>query len=169
MKITLVIAVTALVANIYFAEPVLNNLSVPVESDTSKSIEPKNYYTLEDQLINIVLSRYHYNKFELNDSLSSNIFDRYIISLDHTKIYFIESDIESLEKYRYVLDDDIQAGNVEPFYDIFNVYLQRMQDRVTYLDTILSKEFDYSINEELLINRKNVDWSDKLSFTHHIR
>jgi len=159
MKITLVIAVTALIANIYFAEPVLNNRSVPVESDTSKSIEPKNYYTLEDQLINIVLSRYHYNKFELNDSLSSNIFDRYINSLDHTKIYFIESDIESFEKYRYVLDDDIQAGNVEPFYDIFNVYLQRMQDRVTYLDTILSKEFDYSINEELLINRKNVDWS----------
>jgi len=65
MKITLVIAVTALIANIYFAEPVLNNRSVPVESDTSKSIEPKNYYTLEDQLINIVLSRYHYNKFEL--------------------------------------------------------------------------------------------------------
>jgi len=162
MKIALILAITAVAANIYFAEPVLSNGSTTVDSDSIKSLEPKSYYSLEDQLINVVLSRYHYNKFELNDSLSSVIFDSYINSLDHTKIYFIESDIESFEKYRYALDDDIQVGNVEPFYNIFNVYLQRMHDRVVYIDTILSKEFDYAINEELLVDRKNADWSSSV-------
>ena len=32
----------------------------------------------------------------------------------------------------------------------------RMKDRIVYLDTLLTKDFDYSIDEEFLINRENV-------------
>jgi len=166
MKTTLVIILTGLAASFYFAGTVQSNIIVPDDRDTIKSIEPKVYYNLEDQLISTVLARYHYIKYELNDSLSSVILNRYLKSLDHTKIYFIESDIESFEKYRYGMDDDIKSGNIKPFYNIFNMYMQRMHDRITYIDTILSSEFDYTINEELLINRKDADWSksvDKLN------
>jgi carboxyl-terminal processing protease len=159
MKITFVLLLTALAANFYFAGTIQNNSVQPEDKDTLKHIEPKNYYTLENQLINVVLDRYHYKKYELNDSLSSVILDRYLNSLDHGKIYFLESDIKSFEKYRYKFDDYIPAGVVNPFYNIFNVYTERMQDRITYLDTILSNGFDYTLDEELLINRKNANWS----------
>jgi carboxyl-terminal processing protease len=163
MKITFVVLLTALAANIYFAGPVQKNEIPPDDTDTLKRIEPKNYYTLENQLINVVLDRYHYKDYDLNDSLSSEIMDRYLRSLDHGKLYFLESDIESFDKYRYSFDNNIQAGNVIPFYNIFRVFMQRMQDRITYLDTILSKEFDYSLDEELLIDRKKAEWAKSIA------
>ena len=168
MKITLVIILTAFAANFYFAGNIQYNIDDPDDTDTLISIEPKNHYTLEDQLINNVLARYHYKKYELNDSLSSVILDRYVNSLDHSKNYFLESDIDYFEIYRDKLDNDIQSGNVNSFYDIFSVYMQRMNDRITYLDTILSNEFDYTLNEQLLINRKNANWSKSVEQLNEI-
>jgi carboxyl-terminal processing protease len=163
MKITFFLLLTALAANFYFAGPAENNNVTPDDKDTLKHLEPKNYYTLENQLINAVLDRYHYKDFALNDSLSSEILDRYLKSLDHGKIYFLQADIDSFEKYRYRFDDNLQTGNVIPFYNIFRVFMQRMQDRVAYLDTILSKEFDYTLDEELLIDRKKAEWSNSVA------
>ncbi|UCH65972.1 MAG: carboxy terminal-processing peptidase [Ignavibacterium sp.] len=163
MKIIIVVLLTALAANFYFAGPAENSILAPDDKDTLKRIEPKNHYTLENQLINAVLESYHYKDFALNDSLSSEILDRYLKSLDHGKIYFLQTDIDSFEKYRYRIDDNLQAGNVIPFYNIFRVFMQRMQDRVVYLDTILSKEFDYTLDEELLIDRKKAEWSKSVA------
>ena len=49
-------------------------------------------------MVTRILSRYHYKKIDLNDSLSSVIFDNYIKSLDYNKSYFLKSDIDKFEK-----------------------------------------------------------------------
>ena len=165
MKLILIAIIMAVAANFYFA----NNNFPKEEStvynvdDTLTVIKPEGYYTLEDQLINTMLSRYHYKKYELDDSLSSVIFNRFIKSIDFGKSYFLASDIKSFEKYRYKLDDDIKIGTVEPFYDMFNLYLRRMNERIVYIDTILSKEFDYSKDEKFRINRENAPWASSVS------
>lgn len=159
MKSVLIIIITAVAANFYFAGTVNETSDIQSDLDTLKNLEPKTYYMLEDQLVNTILSRYHYKKFDLNDSLSSVIFDRFVETLDYGKNYLLQSDIESFEKYRYELDDNISSGNVQPFYDMFNVFLFRMRDQIIYTDTLLSKEFDYSIDEEYLINRKKSHWA----------
>jgi len=168
MKTTLVVILMAVAANFYFAGTDNNETISGDDLDTLKSIEPKAYYILEEQLINTILSRYHYNKFDLNDSLSSVILDRYLKSLDYSKSYFLLSDIQTFDKYRYQLDDDIKSGNISPFYDMFNVFMFRMKDRIVYLDTLLTKDFDYSIDEEFLINRENVDWTESQTELNNI-
>jgi carboxyl-terminal processing protease len=159
MKSILIIIITAIAANFYFAGTVSNTSDIGNDLDTLKTIEPKTYYMLEDQLVNTILSRYHYKKFDLNDSLSSVIFDRFLETIDYGKNYLLESDIKSFDKFRYELDDAISSGNVQPFYDIFNVFLFRMRDQILYTDTLLNKEFDYSIDEEYMINRKKAAWA----------
>lgn len=160
MKLFLIAILIAVAANFYFA-----NTSQPLTGieysglDTLKPVEPKPYYMLEDQLISTMLSRYHYKKFDLNDSLSSVILDRYVKSLDYNKSYFLLSDIENFNKYRYELDDVIKSGDVEPFYNIFNVYLLRLRDRIEYIDTIFNKEFDYTLDEKFMFNRDNAPWA----------
>jgi carboxyl-terminal processing protease len=163
MKIFLLIILTAIAANFYFAETINYKSVTEDDLDSLQRIEPKNYYLLENQLLNTILARYHYNKFELNDSLSSVIFDRYLNSIDYGKNYLLLSDIKEFEKNRYKLDDILTTGNVQPFYDMFNVFLFRMRDQLEYIDTILSKEFDYSIDEEFLIGRKNASWAESKS------
>ena len=159
MKSVLILLLTGLAANFYFAGTTDKYFSTGNEPDSLKNLEPKNYYKLEGQLVHTILDRYHYKQFELNDSLSSVIFDRYIESIDYGKNYLLESDIKSFEKYRYSLDDHLKVGDVLPFYDMFNVFFFRMRDQIIYTDTLLSKEFDYTIDEEYLINRKDAPWA----------
>ena len=156
MKSVFILLLTVLAANFYFAGTTETIFEVGNELDSLKSLEPKNYFMLEGQLVHTILDRYHYKQFELNDSLSSIIFDRYIESVDYGKNYLLESDINSFEKYRYELDDHLKVGDVLPFYDMFNVFLFRKRDQIIYTDTLLGKEFDYTINEEYLINRKEI-------------
>lgn len=160
MKSVLILLLTALAANFYFVGNSSTILDAVNDLDSLKTLEPKSYYTLEGQLVHTILDRYHYKKFELNDSLSSVIFYRYLESMDYGKNYLLESDVKSFEKYRYELDDFLKAGDVQPFYDIFNVFVLRMRDRIIYIDTLLSKEFDFTIDEDYLINREDALWAE---------
>jgi len=158
MKAIPIIILIILTANIFFPDSKRDSGDKEIYSDTLRTIEPKNYFSLEDQLVTTMLSRYHFKKFELDDSLSSLMFDKYLKTLDFSKVYFYESDISALEKERYSFDDYILAGNIQPFYDIFNLYERRMSERMAYVDTILAKGFDFTQNDSADINRDNSTW-----------
>ncbi|MCG6960780.1 carboxy terminal-processing peptidase [bacterium BMS3Abin03] len=159
MKISFAILITILIANFFFAGTTQQNVVFTNDlPDTIKTVKPNSYYLLEDQLVNTILTRYHYKKFDLNDSLSSIILDRFINSLDNGKNYFLKSDIDLFEKYRNKLDDDIKSGDISPFYEIFNVFLSRMVERVNYINTLLDTEFDYTKDEKFLVNRDKAVW-----------
>ena len=158
MKALLIIFVIILTANFFLADTKKDLDEEIFNSDTLRTIEPKNHFTLENQLVTTMLSRYHYKDFNLDDSLSSLMFDKYLKTLDYSKVYFYESDISSLEKERYFFDDYLLAGNIEPFFAIFNLYEQRMLERMEYVDTILSKGFDFTMNDSADVNRDNSTW-----------
>jgi len=158
MKAILITALIVLTANYFLAESKKDINDEVIDSDTLRIIEPQNHFTLENQLVTTMLSRYHYKHFSLDDSLSSLMFDNYIKTLDYSKVYFFQSDINSLEKERYLFDDYLLAGNVQPFFDIFNLYEKRLIQRMEYVDTILTRGFDFSLNDSVQINRENSDW-----------
>ena len=63
--------------------------------DTFKVLSPNDFHSKVDKIVTTLLTRYHYKKIDLNDSLSSVIFDNYIKSLDYNRVYFLQSDIQS--------------------------------------------------------------------------
>jgi len=160
MKIITVIIALVLATNFFITESVGSNSADEMNLDTLEVLAPQNHYLLENQLVSTVLSRYHYKDVQLDDSLSSIVYDKYIAALDFGKNYLLVSDLEKFEEYRYKLDDELNEGNILPFYEIFNLYKDRMQERVDFIDTILAAGFDYTIDEEFHANRENADWAD---------
>lgn len=136
----------------------LNNFFID-KTDTLKLIEPADHYKNENQLLTSILTRYHYKEFNINDSLSSIIFDKYLNSLDHGKNYFVESDIETFNDYKTKLDDNLINGDVQFYYDVFNLYLKRLNERLDNINKLLDKEFNYSIDENFEYNRDNATWA----------
>lgn len=130
-------------------------ISIP---DTLKTISPDAKHTVETQLVTTVLTRYHYNRVPLNDSLSSLIFNKFINQLDGGKNYFLKSDIDEFSKYKFELDDFLANSNINFFFDVFNLYLKRVSERMEYINKLLEKEFDYSTDEYFIIKRDSVDW-----------
>lgn len=160
LKRLFIVVILFMSANLFIASKTNspNNSSIP--SDTLKTIEPEQKYSFENQLITSIISRYHYKRFDLNDSLSSVIFYRYIDVLDHGKNYFLKSDIESFEKYKLSIDDMLQTGDLKFYYDVFNEYLRRMNERIAFADSILDNEFDCSVNEVFELNQDSASWAD---------
>lgn len=145
-------------SNFIYAESRSQNELLSVVNDTLKLIEPQEYHKLEEQLITSILTRYHYNKIEINDSLSNVIFNRYLDALDNGKNYFLFSDIKNFETDKFNLDDMLINGNLQFYYDVFNVYLKRLNQRVHFIDSLLNSEFDYSVDENFEFNRDKSDW-----------
>lgn len=127
--------------------------------DTVKVIEPELHYAIENQLILTLLSRYHYKKFDLNDSLSNVIFDRYLNSLDNGKNYFLREDIIEFESSKNKIDDYLTNGDLKFFYEVFEKYLTRLNERENFIENSLQNEFDLNTDEVFYFKRDSVDWA----------
>lgn len=112
-----------------------------------------------EELVAQILANYHYRRVPLNDSLSSKVFDAYIKELDGNKVFFLESDIKDLEKYRFEIDDQLQKGDLTAAYDIYNLYNKRSKERYKNVFTVLGKPFDFKVDESYAPNREKAAWA----------
>ena len=127
-----------------------------IKQTGNKALAPLPIHVTTTQNIVDALSSRHYVPTALNDELSARIFDTYIGDLDPSRSYFLQSDIDEFEQYRYKMDDALKRGNLSPAFDIFNRYHERVITRfekiIATLDEDLNR-FDFTIPENLLIDR----------------
>lgn len=155
MLVTLQLTTTALVAQQVTSVQKNTNNALPTGAEV---ISPTANQSRVDQLITEILTKHHYRKIALNDSMSSVIFDRYLKTLDFNRNYLLASDIQGFEKYRNQLDDCLKEGNLLPAYDMFNVFKTRFKERTGYVSQLLKKEPDFTINETYQVDREKASW-----------
>lgn len=141
----------------------LTSFAQNAEPDTNQivfgELSPEPQHRNVSQLVSHILMRSHYQQKPINDSLSSDIFDLYIQTLDYNRLYFLESDIKSFESQRYMFDDYVLSGQVEKPYQIFDTYEQRTAERLEYVFQSLEQPFDFTIDEYLELDRENAPWA----------
>ncbi len=106
-----------------------------------------------------ILEEAHYRHVLIDDHMSSQIFDRYIESLDGQHSYFLASDLKEFEQWRYRFDDMIHTGDVEPGFAIFARYQQRNRERVAAALKMLDSEPDWTLNESMEFDRKDAPYA----------
>lgn len=107
----------------------------------------------------------HYSSVNIDDNFSSTVFDSYIDALDGSKLYFLQEDIDELSRYRYTLDNSLANGNVEPGFEIYNVYYKRILERMIYaVDRVENHiaDMDFSIDEAIEIDREDAPYAASL-------
>jgi len=123
-------------------------------------LKPKAVYGKEAKVVSYILDNNHYRKLQLNDSLSSAIFDAYLKSLDNNKSYFLASDIQSFEKFRFAIDDLTRKEDVSPAYEIYNVFVKRSAERMDYvLKSLVGSTFDFTSDEYYETEREEQPWA----------
>lgn len=111
------------------------------------------------KLVCNMVSRYHINKAAVNDEVSPRLLNRFIEMLDPQKLYFTAGDIEEFEASRLLLDDQLQEGNVSFAYNVFNRYIDRMDERITYAHKMVDVDHDFTVDEEMPTDGKSQVWS----------
>ena len=112
-----------------------------------KDFDTSNKDFLVIQLITYVLDEAHYLEKEIDDKFSEKVFNTFIENLDPFKRYFYQSDIEDFSKYKYSIDDAFKNPNLDFFQLVYERYVQRISESEEIFNIILSKPFDFSIDE----------------------
>ncbi len=128
---------------------------VPLEA-----LKPDKRHRQTALIVNQVLQKYHYRKVKLDDDLSSRIFDKYLESLDPNKSFFTREDIREFEKYRHKLDEAIAHGWLEPAYEIFRRFRERVDRQVAWaLELLERNDFDFTRRESYRYDREDAPWA----------
>jgi carboxyl-terminal processing protease len=123
-----------------------------------EDLEPTATHQKVEQFVTQFLNNYHYQKFNVDDDLSSKVFDNLIESIDMSHSYFTKAEMEAFEKYRYVLDDALLSGDLEIPFMVFNKYRKKYKERFDYVMKVLDRPFDFSTNETYVVDRDDKEW-----------
>jgi len=105
-----------------------------------------------------ILEEAHYSRAALDDKMSEVIYQRYLESLDGQKSYFLQSDINDFNAYRFLFDDMIRTGDIDPAYLVFARFQQRNHERIQHAIALLSTEPDWTVNESFDFDRSKASW-----------
>ena len=145
-SITSVLAILSLTAFSYCAP-----------DTTIKVLHPDDKQIEVSRQVASLIANYNYKKVPIGDSLSRLIFDNYLKSLDDNRVYFFEKEVIEFKENRDLMDDQMVAGDLEPAYHMFNVYLERYVNRIQFMIAQLPTiPFDFTNNESLIYNREKL-------------
>lgn len=122
------------------------------------NFETDNKDKLLIDLITYVLEKGHYDPKELNDEFSSEAFDRFIEGLDPLKRYFLAEDVEAFEKYRYLIDDQLVAKDLEFFDEAYQLLVKRIAEAKTRYDELLSSPIDLETKKVVELDYEQLDF-----------
>ena len=104
------------------------------------------------------LTRFHYEAQPLDDAMSAKIFKAYFDSLDSEKVFFTQADMAKFAPLKSQFDDAIWNQDLSGPFSVFNLYIQRAVDRMTFARELLKKGIDVNTNESYTYDRKKADW-----------
>ena len=111
------------------------------------------------EIVKYVVERGHYSSIQIDDDLSLKIFDDFINKLDPQKRFFTLSDIKELDRFKYKIDDQIKAYDLEFFEEIHDRYKSRIADAKIYVEKAFENNFDFNDNEYIDLDNDSIPFS----------
>jgi carboxyl-terminal processing protease len=100
----------------------------------------------------------HLEAARIDDALARDALDRFLSLLDFDHSIFLASDVESFRRDADLLDDRLRAGDLGPAFDIYDVYMDRLTNRIAFVDRLLDEGFDFEMQETYHWKRHEEPW-----------
>ncbi|MCL2329028.1 MAG: carboxy terminal-processing peptidase [Bacteroidetes bacterium] len=101
-----------------------------------------------------ILKTFHYDPIPFDDVFSERVFDGYLKSLDYSKMFLTQENVDVLSSYKFQLDDQILNSQLDFFHlsvEIINAQTALVEK---WYPVILEKPFDYTVQESFIIDEK---------------
>ena len=158
MRRTSLIFALLAVCGVAFAEPG-TVAATGTESATPVVLKPTADQTEAAIWAMRFLSRFHYKPMPLDDAMSEKIFTSYLDSLDGDHLFFTQADVDKFASVRDKLDDAVFERDLSAPFAMFNVYQQRVAERLAYSRELLAKPFDFTKDESYNYDRAKAPWA----------
>lgn len=121
-------------------------------SFTNNQFEASDKDKLLLNLITYVLDQLHYEPKDIDDTFSEEVYNGFITYLDPSKRYFLQSDLDEFETYKFQIDDQIKNREIDFFNSVYDRYVIRFDEARGISEKVLSQPFDFTTQETLDIN-----------------
>ena len=107
-----------------------------------------------------MLQNHHYSKQDFDDKVSGEMLHNYLNMLDFKHIFFTEQDVANFkDKYDTTLDDHVLMRNISPAIEIYDIYKERVKERVDFLKKALdTNKFTFDSKRAIEIKRDKAPW-----------
>lgn len=124
----------------------------------SSELVPTAEHRRATKLITRFITNYHYKRTPLDDRLSEAILERYLQSLDPNRSYFLAGDVDAFNVHRHQFDNYLRDAQLEPAFQIFRFYRERMNERTAHAIELLTQGFDFTVDETFELDRSEAAW-----------
>ncbi len=96
------------------------------------------------------LTQIHYSPKPIDDKFSAEVFDKYIKEVDAEKDLFLQADVDDLKsRFGTKIDDEILGTATIQFVPaVSELYKKRLAETQVIYRDVLSKPFDFTVNED---------------------
>jgi carboxyl-terminal processing protease len=112
------------------------------------------------QLVAQMVPRFHLNGGEINDDVGVKTLDGFIDRLDGSKLYFLKGDVAQFQEHATQIDDELNEGQVEFAYEIFDTYKARIARQIEVAHKLIDAEHDFTLNETMIIKADELEWCE---------
>ena len=132
---------------------------VALSAFAAADVAPRNYYGKIGKRLGDMLPKFHVLQRQLDDEISQRAWTNLVTFYDFDHSVFLKSDLETFAARERSLDDEIRAEDVSFGFDLYNLYVKRLRERVDFATNLLMKgEWNFSSNETYRVKRKDADW-----------
>ncbi len=135
-------------------------LAATATPSSSSALQPESRQVFIARRVAQISLRHHYPAEKLDASFSKDLLKEYIDTLDPGHFYFTREDVDSIhKKYDDALAADLRNGNLEPAFDIYKLYDQRVRQRIHYALHLLEKEPSFKEDDSYRFARRHAPWA----------
>lgn len=108
--------------------------------------------------VRLLLGRDHLTEHAIDDEISHRALDTFVKRLDPAKLYFYQSDIERFQQQRDKLDEAFKKNDITFAYDVFKVFVERVDERLKQIDELLAEQPDFTLQEEYITDFDHIEF-----------
>ncbi len=91
--------------------------------------------------------------------MARQILETYLGRLDQNKLFFTQEDIDQItDEYSSGLGDDILLGNLTSAKNIYQIFKQRVDQRVAKINELLTRPYNFNSHRTVTANRAKEPW-----------
>jgi carboxyl-terminal processing protease len=116
-----------------------------------------------EHVVGELLEQNHYLQKPISPEMSQRWLSNYFLALDPTHLFFLQSDIDEFTaKYGnnlgVLLHGDNDNAAVAPAFEIFNRFMQRVDEDVALAEKLAQEKFDFTKDETYTIRTNKSPW-----------
>ncbi|HEY8960126.1 carboxy terminal-processing peptidase, partial [Chitinophaga sp.] len=120
--------------------------------------DPPGRYEVIMNLVGQMLKEGHYQPKAIDDKFSTEVFNKYLRSLDTEKKFFLKTDVDKLMPLSVHIDDELKGAPIDCFRSINALIKQRVAEAAAIYPEILSKPFDFTVDEKVTLDPDKLDY-----------